>query len=191
MSSCKQRFFIALLPPQEVQDDVNEIKQIFADRYGSRAALKSPPHVTLQPPFDWLSEDLPTLMQALSEFASRQAPVPMELSGFGAFVPRVIYINVVKTPELLDLQAKLMAYMETTLGIVDPVSKTRSFEPHMTVGYRDLTKQNFWVAWAEFQYQPLKANFQVLNLTLLIHDGKRWNICKEFPLLGFGGVDEF
>ncbi|WP_421655858.1 2'-5' RNA ligase family protein [Leptothermofonsia sp. ETS-13] len=184
MSSSNRRFFIALLPPQEVQNYANEIKQIFADRYGSRAALKSPPHVTLQPPFDWLSEDLPTLIQRLSEFASQQAPVPVELSGFGAFVPRVIYINVVKTPELLDLQAKLMAYMETTLGIVDPVSKTRSFAPHMTVGYRDLTKQNFRAAWAEFQAQPLRFNFQVLNLTLLIHDGKRWIIYKEFPLMG-------
>jgi len=41
--------------------------------------------------------------------------------------PRVIYINVLKDSELLTLQTDLMADLETLLGIVDPVSKTRAF----------------------------------------------------------------
>jgi 2'-5' RNA ligase len=179
-----RRFFIALLPPQEVQNSVNEIKQVFAERYNSRAALRSPPHVTLQPPFEWAIDDLQPLTQALTKFVLKQKPVSMTLSGFGAFAPRVIYVNVVKTPELLALQAALMAYMETTLNIVEPISKTRPFAPHMTVGFRDLTKQNFRAAWAEFQHQSFEAEFTVPCLTLLIHDGKRWNVCQEFPFQG-------
>ncbi|MFN6233029.1 MAG: 2'-5' RNA ligase family protein, partial [Microcystis sp.] len=46
-------FFIALLPPPEVQEIATKIKVEFAEIYNSRAALKSPPHVTLQPPFRW------------------------------------------------------------------------------------------------------------------------------------------
>ena len=41
-------FFIALLPPPEVQEIATKIKLEFAEIYNSRAALKSPPHVTLQ-----------------------------------------------------------------------------------------------------------------------------------------------
>lgn len=104
----------------------------------------------------------------------------MTLSGFGAFPPRVIYINVVRTQKLLTLQADLMAYLEIKLGIVDPVSKTRPFAPHMTVAFRDLTKQNFKVAWPEFQHRQLQFEFIADSLTLLLHDGKRWNVSQEF-----------
>jgi 2'-5' RNA ligase len=176
------RFFIALLPPQDVRDSITEIKQIFADRYNSRAALRSPPHITLQPPFEWLPENLITLTQSLKTFAQQQSPVPTILSGFGAFAPRVIFVDVKKTPELLSIHSELLAHMEAHLNIVDAVAKMRPFAPHVTVGFRDLTKSNFRSAWAEFQHQPLNFEFVVANLTLLVHTGKQWEIHQEFPL---------
>ncbi len=180
MNQSKSRFFIALLPLPEIQDYVNQIKQHFADRYASRGAQKSPPHITLQPPFEWLPSELSVLEECLSRFANNRELVPVTLNGFGAFPPRVIYINVVKTQKLLTLQADLMAHLETTLGIVDPVSKTRAFCPHMTVAFRDLTRQNFKTAWPEFQHRQLQFEFTAAYLTLLLHDGKRWNVSAEF-----------
>lgn len=179
MHGSKQRLFIALLPPLEVQADVTQIKQIFADRYNSRAALRSPPHITLVPPFEWQSEAMPALARSLAEFAVQMAPLAIALEGFGAFVPRVVYVNVVKTPELLRLQACLASHMATH-GIGDR-NAARPFAPHLTVGFRDLTKQNFWAAWSEFQTQSLAVQFTVAALTLLQHDGQRWNVYQEFP----------
>lgn len=175
------RFFIALLPPPDIQDYVNQIKQHFAECYGSCAAQKSPPHITLQPPFNWLDAEVPALQQYLSTFANRE-PVPVILSRFAAFVPRVIYINVLKTPELLTLQSDLIKHLEG-LKIIDPVSKSRAFTPHLTVAFRDLTRQNFKSAWAEFQQRQLHFEFTADYLTLLLHDGKRWNVYDEFSFL--------
>ncbi len=155
------------------------MKQVFADRYNSWAALRSPPHITLQPPFEWETE-VAALTQSLAEFASQQAPIAVNLSGFGAFVPRVVYVNVEKTPALLAVQAALTAYMETRWRIVDLRSKTRPFAPHMTVGFRDLTKSNFKLAWAEFQHRSLTFEFVAAHLTLLRHDGKRWQTYAAF-----------
>ncbi len=176
-------FFIALLPPSDIQEYANQIKQYFADRYASRAALKSPPHITLQPPFKWLLADVPKLEACLQTFTSDRVSVPVTLEGFAAFPPRVIYINVLKTQQLLALQADLMAHLEAQLGIVDPVSKTRPFAPHLTVAFKDLTKQNFRAAWPEFQHRQLHCEFVANHLTLLLHDGRRWNVSEEFPLL--------
>lgn len=180
MEKGKHLFFIALLPPQEIQDYANGVKQIFAERYASRHAQKSPPHITLQPTFEWSLEALPHLEECLSKFASTQTPVPIVLSGYGAFVPRVIYINVLKTLGLLTLQKELMAHLEANLGIVDPVSKQRPFAPHMTVAFKDLTRQNFKAAWPEFQQQQLQFEFMASCLTLLVHDGQQWNVSAEF-----------
>jgi 2'-5' RNA ligase len=126
---------------------------------------------------------LPQLEASLKEFASGQLPVAITLKGFDAFVPRVIYINVIRSQELLTLQADLMAYIETNLGIVDKVSKSRPFAPHMTVAFRDLTKQNFRDAWPEFEKRQLHFEFTADKLTLLLHDGKRWNIKSQFGFL--------
>ncbi|HEY9835144.1 MAG TPA: 2'-5' RNA ligase family protein [Stenomitos sp.] len=184
MDHSKRRFFIALLPPQDIQDYANQVKEYFAQNYNSRKAQNSPPHITLQPPFEWSLDNLSVLEQTLSFFAESQTPVPIILQGFGAFVPRVIYINVIKTPELLSLQGDLMAHMEEHLGIVDSVSKTRPFSPHMTVAFQDLTRQNFRAAWPEFQHRELEFKFAVSQLTLLVHDGKRWNVSRNFDFPG-------
>jgi 2'-5' RNA ligase len=75
-----------------------------------------------------------------------------------------------------------MAHLEESLGIVDRVSKSRPFAPHMTVAFKDLTKQNFRAAWPEFQRRELEFKFTASQLTLLIHDGRQWNVNAEFPL---------
>lgn len=176
------RFFIALLPPVDVQKVANEIKQHFADVYQSRKAFNSPPHITLQAPFKWEDENLPVLEESLDRFSQTQPPIPIALSGFGAFKPRVIFINPLKTPELMKIQQDLLFHLETQLAIVDEVAKKRTFSPHMTVAFQDLTKENFKRAWPEFKDRALDFEFVVPQLTLLIHNGKNWEIHKEFAL---------
>ncbi|HAA30582.1 MAG TPA: 2'-5' RNA ligase [Cyanobacteria bacterium UBA8553] len=182
MDTSKRRFFIALLPPEEIQDYAKEIQQYFEQKYDSRRALRSPPHITLQPPFEWQLDSLSVLEESLSRFVCDRSSIPITLSGFSTFAPRVIYINVLKTPELLTLQADLMAYLEASLEIVDATSKHRPFAPHMTVASGDLKRQNFNFAWREFQHRPLQFEFTAVNLTLLIYNGQCWNVHSEFPL---------
>jgi len=150
MNQSKQRFFIALVPPSDIQHHITEIKLYFAEHYNTRGALNSPPHVTLQPPFEWPAAEVPKLEESLKEFAANRLPIFVTLSGFAAFDPRVIYVDVVKSPALLEMQQDLMSYLEANLGIVDRISQTRPFVPHMTVAFRDLTQENFQAAWLEF-----------------------------------------
>ncbi len=176
----QQLFFIALLPPREVSQIATEIKQHFATIYDSKAALKSPPHITLQPPFKWNLQDLGILKAKLKEFSQNQAPIPMILDGFSAFKPRVIYINVLKTKELLTIHQDLIYYLEHTFNLVNNKEKSRTFSPHLTVGFRDLTKTNFYRAWSEFKDKKLNFEFIVPELTLLIHNGKKWEVEENF-----------
>ncbi len=76
-----------------------------------------------------------------------------------------------------------MDYSEARLGIVDHASKNRLFAPHMTVAFRDLTEQNFSLAWQKFRDKSLHFEFVANDLTLLLHDGQRWTIAAEFPLI--------
>lgn len=175
-----QLLFVALVPPQAIQDYATEVKEYFAKHYDSRHALKSPPHITLFPPFKWAPERVTELERSLSNFANSQSPIPITLEGFSAFPPRVIYIDVHRTEPLLNLRQHLLNHLESTVGLVDAKEKSRPFAPHMTVGFRDLTKQNFKLAWAEFRDRKLYFEFTADHLTLLVHNGQRWTIQSDF-----------
>ena len=178
--SNQQLCFIALLPPLAVQEEANAIKAHFATVYESSHAQNSPPHITLQPPFQWGKDQLQQLKNTLQQFSQNQTPIPIILSGFGAFPPRVIYIHVEKTPELLMIQKALMEDLETDLGLVDSVAKSRPFVPHMTVAFRDLTRSNFRQAWKFYREKSFDYQFTINELTLLIHNGKFWEIEENF-----------
>ena len=183
MSESNQRFFIALIPNPEIQKYANQVKQRFAETYNSHAAQKSPPHITLQPPFRWEKENLPILQQNLKEFAQTKASIPVTFSNFGAFPPKVIFINVLKTPELLQIKKDLQIHLQRSLGIAHKEPKNRQFHPHLTVAFRDLSKQNFSLAWQKYKDQELYFRCTISQLTLLIHNGQQWEINQDFPLL--------
>jgi 2'-5' RNA ligase len=178
----KANFFIALLPPSTVQTEVTQIKEYFRDHHGSGAALRSPPHITLFPPFRWADAAITPLSTTLTHFAQSQTPPTIELSGFGAFPLRVIYIHVEKTPSLMALQASLVTHLRASLGLQSPArSRHRAFTPHLTVAFRDLKPAAFRRSWPDFQARPFAATFTVPNLTLLRHDGQRWQVHQPFP----------
>ncbi|CAN1211746.1 2'-5' RNA ligase [Tumidithrix helvetica PCC 7403] len=182
----KQRFFIALLLPEPIEAGIDRIRQDFRDRFQSRAALNSPPHITLQPPFefplDGSTEDVSTLTKHLEEFASSRYSVPITLSGFSAFAPSVIYVAV-KSPELLTMQTALAKHLETTMNLVDLQAKTRAFVPHVTVASRDLGEQNFKLAWAEFEHKSIRYDFISDRITLLGYEEQKSIAHADFPFI--------
>ncbi|MGL5062752.1 MAG: 2'-5' RNA ligase family protein [Microcoleus sp.] len=184
LSGFSHELLTALIPPPDIQQHITEIKLYFAQYYNSRGALKLPPHITLQPPFEWPVADVPKLEESLRAFAASRLPVAVTLSGFGAFAPRVIYADVVRSSLLLELQQDLMSYVAANLGIVHPADRTHPFVPHMTVAFRDLTEENFHAARLEFAGRSLYFEFTAPALTLLIHDGDRWNVGTEFLFAG-------
>src|SRR5512136_759713 len=88
-------YFIAVIPHDKLRDQIRRIKERMQTDYGSGHALKSPAHITLQRPFQRSERDESLMSQALRSFVSVKKPFKVNLGGFGAFPPRVIYINIV------------------------------------------------------------------------------------------------
>ncbi len=183
-------WFIALLPPSSLQEQITAIKQDFCDRYHSCAALKSPPHITLYPPFRWPREAIAEVKTALQTFtqsrscclASNEFAFPIHLQGYGAFPPRVIYIDVQPNPTLHQLHQDLLNALAQTLNLRDPREWQRPYRPHLTVAFRDLRRPQFHRAWSEYRDRPFQAEFQATHLTLLYHNQKHWICDQDFPL---------
>jgi 2'-5' RNA ligase len=178
------RFLIAILPPAELQAEVTVIKQVFADKYQSKGALKSPPHITLHAPFVWAEDRLSELEHSLKSFACDREPFVINLSNFAAFPPRVIYLDVLANHHLDLLHRDLLHHCDRDLQIIDQVAANRKFVPHMTVAFRDLKQSNFDQAWLDFQDREFTAQWQVQELTLLMHNGQRWEVKSQFEIGG-------
>jgi len=178
----KDLYFVALLPPAASCGGLMAIKQHFADRYGAKAALRSPPHITLHMPFQFRAAHEATLHQVLAGYAAGCQPCPLTLHGFGAFAPKVIYIHVDHSPCLHDMQGGLLREMRRALYLFNGNYKDKPFKPHLTVAFRDLKKAAFAQAWAEFEQKDYHLAFMAQAITLLKHDGHRWHTYRQYPI---------
>lgn len=178
----QELLFVALLFPQNIAQEITQLKQYCAEQFHTKKALNSPPHITLQPPFKIDPEAKTAIAQYLQTTAATQAPLPITLQNFNCFASRVLYIDVQPSPELQHLQAQLKNDFATQFYIKDRRYGDRPFHPHVTIAFKDLTKLNFDRAWAEFQNRTIFHQLITQNLTLLRYTAHQWQIDQHFPL---------
>jgi 2'-5' RNA ligase len=181
-ASGNQLYFLALMPPEDLQAGITAIKQDFARRYGAAHALRTPPHITLVPPFPWPAREEGRLCAALKRFAAGAQGCDIRLEGFGAFRPRVVFLRVTPCAELAGLQAELESFFRCELCIGDAGNAGRPFHPHLTIATHDLEPDAFQRAWAEFENRPFSAAFRAGELVLLRHRREGWEVAGRFAL---------
>lgn len=173
-------YFVAIIPGGMVYDEVMDFKKEILERFQSKGALRSPPHITLHMPFKWRADREEQLLEVLSGFECDQYPFEVQLNGFDFFDSRVVYVNVIKSVELADLQKRLIQYMRRELRLLNADYKDRGFHPHMTIGFRDLKKSLFPQVKQVFTDRPYDRSFTVSHICLLQHDGHKWHLCNRF-----------
>jgi 2'-5' RNA ligase len=184
MSSVQiKRYFIGIIPPPVIVDEVTSIKNAFMTNYQTKAALRSPPHITLHMPFEWKEPKEAVLIDYLGKFLSTRPAFPLTLSGFGCFEPRVIFVLVKENNELHALQKESARFCKMKLNLFHPQYQDLPFHPHITLAFRDLKKSDFPQAWAELRDKPFLREFEVKSISLLKHDGKLWKTHHSFHLL--------
>lgn len=177
----KPLYFIAIVPPEPFRNQAWKLKEHFRDRYNSKASLNSPPHITLFPPFKLVKEEQ-ELVEALKDIAANFNPFMVSLENFGAFPPRVIFIDVLRNPRMDLLQQKIKKIIPEFAQKDPKLNQDRPFHPHMTLAFRDLSKEDFKKAWQEFKEEELSYSWEAESFTLLRHNGNRWEEKQEIEL---------
>ena len=172
------RYFLAIIPPAAVEERVHKLKELVAEEFNSKAALRSPAHITLHMPFLWKEAKQDRLFHKLAH-ATSFSSFDLNLNGFAAFPPRSIYIKNEFSQPLIDFQKALAQICKLELNLFN-ATHNRGYNPHTTIAFRDLKKDVFPKAWEYFKCQEFRAEFKVDSFWLLKHDGKRWLAYKEF-----------
>lgn len=172
----KKMYFIAIYPPQEIIDEVRIFKEDLVLNFANSKALKNDAHITLFPPFErelGLEKDIHDAFQKIDTHIS---PFEIILNGFGSFPnPKnpILFIQPEENQNLNDLHLKVKERFSF---------KEYSFHPHVTVGYRDLSWENYIRAWTIYENKQFKTKFIVDRISLLRHDQK-WITIDEKKLI--------
>ena len=176
-------YFIALIPNETLQQQVKELKEEMRDNYGAAHALKSPAHITLQMPFRRKKGDESKIIEVLQKFTSTRKSFQISLSGFDCFDPRVIFIKVLNHDPVKTLHTELKKVLAYDLDFGQKELRVR-MHPHMTIATRDLNEKAFHKAWPKYQQREFEAEFEAKSIFLLKHNGKYWDVFKEFLFNG-------
>ncbi len=169
--------FIAIVPEPEIASEVQAFQNYALEHFKTGKALRSPPHITLEPPIELELDQLPALENRLKTFAEKQHSFPIQLKNFSAFPPRVVFIDVVENQKLHRLQNDLKICIRSDFDLDLDLRGNRPgqpFHPHMTVAFRDLTKKQFHKAWKYFGHIEYQRTFVANRICLLQHNGRCW-----------------
>jgi len=169
----KKLYFIAIYPPQQIIDEIKVFKQDLASNYNNSKAIKNDAHITLFPPFSRELELESDIIEAFERIDTHLTPFEIELNGFESFSnPKnpVIFVKPEYNTNLIDLYHRVKQQFNFN---------KYSFTPHITIGYRDLSFENYLKAWEAYKDKSYKTKFIVDRILVLRYDGKWFPIAEK------------
>lgn len=175
-----RKYFIAIVLPEPYLSEAEAIKQDLFHEYGLKGALRCPAHITLHRPFVWEQGKENRLIKALQEFEFEES-IEIKLNNFSFFPPRVVFIDVIPEPKLIEMHDKLLRHVKLKLNLFNEAEDLRGFHPHVTVASRDLKKNQFPELQEKFRNRRFAAKFSVESISLL-KLSTTWEILFQAPI---------
>lgn len=174
-------YFVAVVLPENLNEEIKQLKIFMRERWGCTVGLKSPAHITLIPPF-WMAETIEENFCAdLDALCKTIPPFSVTTNHFSAFTPRTIFIEPVLHEDLKKLKEATDAFCKTHPQY-GAKADTRPFHPHITIATRDLHKRAFAEAWPYFENKKFETVFEATALSMLRHNGTTWDVIHTAPL---------
>jgi 2'-5' RNA ligase len=181
----QNRYFIAIILPNDVSRQVTEFRNHFKNSHNSSAALKNMPHITLKAPFKTETHLHEQVVHWFKNLDVTIAPFVVDLHNFGIFNnPKnpVVYVHPELTAALANLQKAVVNGFEKAFPNIPLHFHEHTFKPHITIAYRDLAYAEFIKAWQEYSTKQYSAQFTVTGFYLLQHNDSEWRVAAEHIL---------
>lgn len=168
--------------PEPFKTRIHDLKLEIKEKFESSHSLNSPPHLTLVSPFRATENDLNTLDEIVIDCVKNINSIQVELNNISHFDSHAIFIDVKLNEKLSELQSQLENNFRNHSEQFGYRYRNRSFRPHITLAFKDLTEETFQKAYHNLKNLTFDESFKVKKLSLLRHDGKKWEVFKEYPI---------
>ncbi len=150
--------------------------QDYRTSIGDHTAAQIPTHITLIPPIEVETADLPAVEAHLESVASEIDAFAIHLRGTGTFRPvsPVVFVSVVRGISQCEQLASAVRRGPLAVELSFP------FHPHVTIAHH-LTDEQLDRAFAELS--DFECLFEASEFALYVHDdGAGWQPTRDFAL---------
>lgn len=176
----KCQYLFVVTPPEELANEIHQIRIEFAEKYQCKAALKPPVHITLLINY-WALPRTENKLLWLHDWAATLKPFEVRLKNFGTFPGNgVVFIDVEPNEELQSLHRGLAVIKQMLPS--GTIRSAGTLNPHITIGYRDIPKEKYEAAAAEYLGRDFQAAFMVDKFCLWKHNGQKWETLHSYKM---------
>lgn len=175
-----QLYFIALLPEPEIERELYQFKIDLFEKYGYKASLKSPAHITLIPPFSWPVQQAEEIKNIFLQYLVQTPTLDINIQGFDTFGDKVFYAKPICPKEIFDLQKDIFQHFQPYLS--EKLQNQFHFRPHITIANRDINSNDLPQIITDFHLKNFYRQTIISEITMFRHDGSKWIIEAQLPL---------
>jgi 2'-5' RNA ligase len=176
------RFWVGVILPKKISNEMLKIQKKISEKYETHHDLESKigPHFTIIYQENVNEKDFKKIEKVVKEISKKTEPFKAEIKGIRRFYKnRVIYAKVAKSKELNNLHKKL-SYKLRKFG---KIRLLRLFTPHITLAYKDITKENYREAFKEFRNKKIFYVFELNRIYIgKAKSSQRIKLFKSFKL---------
>lgn len=181
------RFFVAVMADESLAARIETFRAWARETLGCRSGQRTPPHVTLVPPFALPPGSLDGLVSVLTAAALAAVPFVARVEGFNSFGERTLFARVVPGPDwdsLRDVVYGVASSQRPVLAARFPHPRV-PFHPHLTIANRDIPPGSARAALSELRARGFSAEMPVDHIALLQFEGGAW---REVIRCALGGA---
>lgn len=158
---------VVTILPQPYYAQVEALWDELEENFGLRGI-----RVTPFPHFSWqIGEEYDTaaLQEALTRLSASQPPLQVSTTGLGLFTGErpVLFIPVVKSPQLAAFHQALWEALEPITIGASPYYSPQNWMPHISLVYDDLTAENMGVVLKSLACRTFNWEFTADNLSFI------------------------
>jgi 2'-5' RNA ligase len=155
--------------------------------FGIRGVYRTPfPHISYHVAGEYHVDKVKTVMQV---FARHAAPFRARCCGLGVFTgpEPVVYIPVVRSPQLADFQHELWHQLTKSADELDFAFRPARWVPHIVLARHELTQRHVAAIVRKFCTLELNQTVTVNNLGLIYDTGDKEEVIYRVNLNEGGG----
>lgn len=174
--------FIALIPEKSFSDKIRVLQEELKEKFSLNYAMRIPPHITLQAPFECRESDQLNLNTCIEGIKKEISPITLTTADFGSFIESVIYVGLQRSSTLIKKQRDIVDHLETA-GCLVPAQRNNQYLPHITLAHRDLDNLRFPAVWSHITEKKINETFAIERLVVYKHEEGRWLEFISLPMM--------
>lgn len=158
---------IVSLLPQPYYGEVEKIWDQLGNDFGLNGIRVTPfPHFSWQIGEDY---DERLLLDTLEKLSQQSSAFTVRTTGLGVFsgVQPVIFIPLVKSPQLIDFHQHIWQHLEAAGTGISPYYNPENWVPHISLAYGDVTPENLGTVMETLAFRTFNWEFEVNNFVYI------------------------